>query len=228
LSIVFPLPHGTGVGSGSWTVDQGVDIAAPGNTPLIAVGSGRIVKRGIGGFGGYAPVLKLDQPINGEQYVYYGHAGPGGPPVGAQVNAGDVVGAVGNFGGGIQGGLSNLSTGPHLEIGFSDANGTPVGPNGNASASLMRSLLGGATPAVGAGTGTAVSPGGSGILGSGIGPNIGPDLNPLDAITKALNNLFHSIVKHAKYAALTFVMIVGGFVLLGKGLNRATHAEAPA
>jgi murein DD-endopeptidase MepM/ murein hydrolase activator NlpD len=125
----FPMPAGAAVGPGSWTLDQGVDIAAPGHTPLLAVGSGTIVLHGIGGFGAWAPVLHLD----GGQYVYYGHAGPGGQlPVGTHVAAGQVIGEVGA-------GIVGISSGPHLEIGFCDASGTP-----NGGASTMMALLRGA------------------------------------------------------------------------------------
>ena len=55
----FPLPTSAAVGPGSWSQDQGVDIAAPGDTPEFAVGSGTIVLHGIGGFGPWAPVLHL-------------------------------------------------------------------------------------------------------------------------------------------------------------------------
>lgn len=110
----FPMPKGAASQESSWTEDQGVDIAAAGGTPLLAVKSGVLVKNGISGFGPNAPVLDIG---NGE-YVYYGHAGPSQPP-GTKVNAGDQVGIVGY-------GIVGLSTGPHLEIGFCDQNGAPV------------------------------------------------------------------------------------------------------
>jgi murein DD-endopeptidase MepM/ murein hydrolase activator NlpD len=132
---VFPLPGGAAVSPGSWSEDQGVDISAAGNTPLLAVGSGTIVIHGIGGFGPSAPVLHLDGPIAGYSYVYYGHAGPGNmAPIGSHVSAGQAISEVGA-------GIVGISTGPHLEIGFADASGTPVG---GGSASTMHSLLLGA------------------------------------------------------------------------------------
>ncbi len=133
-SFTFPLPSAVAGAQGTWTKDQGVDITAPGNTPLIAVGSGTIVLRGIQGFGPSAPVLKLDTPVNGVSYVYYGHAGPAGPPVGTHVAAGGVIGEVGA-------GIVGLSSGPHLEIGSSDASGTPT----SGSASVVYSLLASST-----------------------------------------------------------------------------------
>jgi murein DD-endopeptidase MepM/ murein hydrolase activator NlpD len=112
----FPMPPSDASPPGTWSLDQGVDISAPAHTPELAVGSGTIVLHGIGGFGPWAPVLHLD---NG-QYVYYGHAGPGNElPIGTHVQAGQVIAEVGA-------GIVGISTGPHLEIGFSDASGTPV------------------------------------------------------------------------------------------------------
>jgi murein DD-endopeptidase MepM/ murein hydrolase activator NlpD len=129
---VFPLPKGSAVGPGSWSLDDGVDIAAPGDTPEYAVCSGTIVLHGIGGFGPWAPVLHCDSAIGGYDYVYYGHAGPANQlAVGAHVSAGEVISSVGP-------GIVGISTGPHLEIGFADSSGSPIGPG---SAGTMMSLL---------------------------------------------------------------------------------------
>lgn len=116
-SFIFPLPEAAAAPRSAWSQDQGVDIAAAEGTPLVAVGAGTVVQRGIGGFGPNAPVLKLDKPVNNVTYVYYGHANPGGPAVGQHVDAGALIGYVGNLG---------ISFGAHLEIGASDANGTPT------------------------------------------------------------------------------------------------------
>ena len=129
---VFPLPKSAVVGPGSWSEDQGVDMAAPGDTPEYAVCSGTIVLHGIGGFGPWAPVLHCDSPIDGYDYVYYGHAGPSNQlPVGTHVGAGAVMSSIGP-------GIVGISTGPHLEIGFADSSGSPIG---GGSASTMMSLL---------------------------------------------------------------------------------------
>ena len=129
----FPLPSSAASGPGSWSQDQGVDISAPGGTPLLAVGSGTIVLHGIGGFGPSAPVLHLD----GGRYVYYGHAGPGRMvPVGRHVSAGSVIGEVGA-------GIVGISTGPHLEIGFCDASGSPSPGSSGAMLALLHASYGG-------------------------------------------------------------------------------------
>ncbi len=129
---VFPLPKSAASPPGTWSPDQGVDISAPGDTPEYAVCSGTIVLHGIGGFGPWAPVLHCDSPLDGYSYVYYGHAGPlYQQPVGAHVSAGQVMSSIGP-------GIVGISTGPHLEIGFADASGAPVGSQ---SAGTMLSLL---------------------------------------------------------------------------------------
>ncbi len=129
---VFPLPKGSVVGPGSWTPDDGVDMAAPGNTPEYAVCSGTIVGHGIGGFGPWAPILHCDSSVGGYSYVYYGHAGPENQlPVGTHVSAGEVMSSIGP-------GIVGISTGPHIEIGFCDASGNPLGPG---TAGAMMSLL---------------------------------------------------------------------------------------
>jgi murein DD-endopeptidase MepM/ murein hydrolase activator NlpD len=126
----FPLPKGAASPPGTWTLDQGVDIAAPGGTPEFAVCSGTVVLHGIGGFGPWAPVLHCDSSL-GSGNVYYGHAGPGNQlPVGSRVSAGQTISEVGQ-------GTVGISSGPHLEIGFADSSGSPVG----GSAGEMQSLL---------------------------------------------------------------------------------------
>jgi murein DD-endopeptidase MepM/ murein hydrolase activator NlpD len=131
----FPLPKGAASPPGTWTLDDGVDIAAPGGVAEIAVCSGTIVLHGIGGFGPWTPVLHCDSSVGGYNYVYYGHAGPAHQlAVGTHVGAGQVITEVGP-------GIVGMSTGPHLEIGFSDGGGSPLGPG---TASAMRSLLQGA------------------------------------------------------------------------------------
>ncbi len=129
---VFPLPKSAAAPPGSWSPDQGVDISAPGNTPEYAVCSGTIVLHGIGGFGPWAPVLHCDSPLDGYSYVYYGHAGPEYQlAVGTHVGAGQVMSSIGP-------GIVGISSGPHLEIGFCDSSGSPIGSQ---TAGTMLSLL---------------------------------------------------------------------------------------
>ncbi len=128
----FPLPKSAASPPSTWSPDDGVDISAPGDTPEYAVCSGTIVLHGIGGFGPDAPVLHCDSSVGGYSYVYYGHAGPLNQlAVGTHVGAGQVMSSVGP-------GIVGISTGPHLEIGFCDASGSPLGPG---TAGTMMSLL---------------------------------------------------------------------------------------
>jgi murein DD-endopeptidase MepM/ murein hydrolase activator NlpD len=131
----FPLPKSAAAPPSEWSPDQGVDISAPGNTPEYAVCSGTIVLHGIGGFGPWAPVLHCDGSLDGYTYVYYGHAGPLYQlPIGTHVGAGQVMSSIGP-------GDVGISTGPHLEIGFADSSGSPIGSQ---TAGTMLSLLHGA------------------------------------------------------------------------------------
>jgi murein DD-endopeptidase MepM/ murein hydrolase activator NlpD len=133
----FPLPKGPASPPSAWSLDQGVDIAAPGNTPELAVCSGTIVLHGIGGFGPWAPVLHCDSPLSGGSYVYYGHAGPANQlAIGTHISAGQVMSSIGP-------GIVGISTGPHIEIGFSDSSGTPVGGTASQMMSLLQSSYGG-------------------------------------------------------------------------------------
>ncbi len=128
----FPLPKSVAAPPSAWSPDEGVDISAPGGTPEYAVCSGTIVLHGIGGFGPWAPVLHCDASLDGYSYVYYGHAGPANQlPVGTHVGAGQVMSEVGP-------GIVGISTGPHLEIGFADSSGSPIGSQ---TAGTMLSLL---------------------------------------------------------------------------------------
>jgi peptidoglycan hydrolase CwlO-like protein len=128
----FPLPKSAASPPSTWSPDQGVDISAPGDTPEYAVCSGTIVLHGIGGFGPWAPVLHCDGSIDGYSYVYYGHAGPANQlPIGTHVGAGQVMSSIGP-------GIVGISTGPHLEIGFADSGGSPIGSQ---TAGTMLSLL---------------------------------------------------------------------------------------
>ena len=134
----FPLPKSAAAPPSEWSPDQGVDISAPGNTPEYAVCSGTIVLHGIGGFGPWAPVIHCDGTLAGYSYVYYGHAGPLYQlPIGTHVSAGQVMSSIGP-------GIVGLSSGPHLELGFADSSGSPIGDQtAGTMLSLLRAAYGG-------------------------------------------------------------------------------------
>jgi murein DD-endopeptidase MepM/ murein hydrolase activator NlpD len=201
LSWTFPLPKDKAAPQSRWTLDQGVDIAAPAHTPLYAVGSGTIVRHGIPGFGDDAPVLKLD---GNRGYVYYGHAGPGNAvKLGTHVNAGDVIGEVGA-------GRVGISTGPHLEIGLANATGNPIG---RSTASTVKTFLTGAN-----------DPGGS-VLPSIPNPVTAAENAAASAaktaVTGVLGDLWNTIAGKAEYAGLFLLLILAGVGLAVFGLTRA-------
>lgn len=195
---VFPFPKGAPgvVGQSHWSQDQGVDIAAPGHTPLLAVGDGTIVGHGISGFGDYAPILHLPSG----HFVYYGHAGPGRQvPVGTKVKAGQIIGEVGA-------GISGISSGPHLEIGFSDAHGAPVGGTSGQVLSLLKGA-GSATPSQGPLGGLFDTHGGP--LDHPLDTHGGP-LDPSHDAQVLVSAIFDSVAPDGARILLYGVLLMGG------------------
>ncbi|NBC83714.1 MAG: peptidoglycan DD-metalloendopeptidase family protein [Bacteroidetes bacterium] len=95
---------------------HGVDYAAPGGTPVMAIGDGMVIKKGY--YGGAGNMLKIKH--NGVYTTAYLHlSGYGkGIEIGRYVKQGDIIGYVGSTG---------LSTGPHLDFRFYK-HGAPIDP----------------------------------------------------------------------------------------------------
>ena len=138
---VFPFADpGRAMSPGSWTQDQGIDMAYAGNACgssaiLVAIGNGTVVQEGISGFGPTAPVLKMTSGVFAGRYVYYGHTGRVFAHVGDTVKAGQKLAEVGC-------GSVGYSASPHLEIGVGVQGGPTCCPAMHqTSAEMLHQLL---------------------------------------------------------------------------------------
>ena len=84
---------------------EGIDMSAPGGTPIMASRAGKVVESSYQGSAGNHVIIQHD---NG-YYTYYMHMNAPGASVGKEVSAGEIIGAVGTTGN---------STGNHLHFGI--------------------------------------------------------------------------------------------------------------
>ncbi len=86
---------------------QGVDLAAPENSPVRAITSGRVVFAG--NYAGYGKLVTIEHK-NGKASLY-AHLSKISIKIGENVDAGKIIGEVGSTG---------ISTGPHLHFEWRD------------------------------------------------------------------------------------------------------------
>lgn len=140
--LVFPFPAGARYDkkytdnygdSRSWSPSgeaqrshEGIDIFAPKGTPLVAIGSGKVVRIGWNRYGGWRLTIALD---GAQGYsVYYAHLNGYGYNLyeGARVKKGQIIGYVGRTGYGPQGTEGDFL--PHLHLGIYAAGYGPINP----------------------------------------------------------------------------------------------------
>ena len=138
--LAFPIsPVSVAVGPGSWSQDNGVDIATNGGAcgraaVLVSMTDGIVVSEGaISGFGPYIPNVQVTSGPLAGRFIYYGHAAPDLVPVGAHVTAGQPIAEVGC-------GIVGISTGPHLEVGISPGTGNAFPGRGQTSGEMLQLL----------------------------------------------------------------------------------------
>lgn len=216
-------------------IDMGVDYAGTGD--YVALGNAVVTQVNPGGWGQYGNYIEYqltDGPQKGK-YIYYAEGVTPKVSVGQKLSAGQIVASlIPGWHSGTEIGYGSGQTdsayasaagggyteGAHTASGqaFSDLVKSLGGPPGVASSAP---ITGTAPSGGGAVAGGASSGGGGGFLG--ISP---PGLNPVGANTGFFSGILKTILADAKYAALALIVIIGGFVLLAKGLNRTTHAQA--
>lgn len=118
-------PIGAGLVQGR--VDQGVDYSGSG--PLYALGDGTIVNLNNPGWPNNTfVVLKLNQAVNGQQYVYYAEDLTPSVSMGQQVKAGQQIGMANGGSSGIELGFANPNLGQAAAAGqFTGNNATTLG-----------------------------------------------------------------------------------------------------
>lgn len=87
---------------------EGVDVAAPRGTPVVAAANGYISSVGVNNLGGNVIFQEVE---NGGLTLYYAHLDSQLVSSGQRVNSGDTIGTVGNTG-------NAITTGPHLHFGI--------------------------------------------------------------------------------------------------------------
>lgn len=87
---------------------EGIDMAAPAGTPIMASASGTVVEAGFQGSAGNHVIIQHSNGL----YSYYMHMSSMAASVGSEVSAGEVIGYVGTTGN---------STGNHLHFGISSS-----------------------------------------------------------------------------------------------------------
>lgn len=124
--------------------DDGVDIeTAPDGASVYSITRGTVVAVASdpGGFGPNYPVIQVTSGMLKGQYIYYGHVAQSLVHVGQRVRAGQPIAVVGHTGD-----AASLGHG-HIEIGFSDAGGSPLNHHGSGPSAAttagqaMRGLL---------------------------------------------------------------------------------------
>lgn len=105
---------------------EGTDIMAPRGTPIVAVSAGTIVRYGWNTLGGYRVTIRLDEAP--DYRFYYAHLDRYAPGLyqGKHVQAGELLGYVGNTGQGPERTEGRFPT--HLHFGIYGPNGTVVNP----------------------------------------------------------------------------------------------------